>query len=185
MVQIIPLADDARAHDNSRVGRADALVQRLGHARRILQASDAGDGVRAARVDDDAAQARVSPALEHLAAEGHGRGLELVLGEDGGGGAGAVRRDDGEVGLARVAGLDADEDARRGEALRVGPGRGHVLDLGPRYGAIETRVCARELHRGLGGRECVRGEREEMSGEEEGGGGARGPRATFFNALSG
>lgn len=142
----IPLSNHTSAHDNSRVLGANTLVRRLRHIGGILESSDTGDGIGVARVDNDAAQAGIGLGLEQLAAEADGGGLELILGEDGGGGARAVGRDEGQVGLAGVAGLDADKDARGLEAARVGARGRHVLGLGRRYGTAHAGVCARESH---------------------------------------
>lgn len=144
-----PLANDASAHDDGRVLSTYPLVGGVGHVGGILETSGAGDGVCVARVDDDASQAGIALLLEQLAAEGDGRGLELVLGEDSRGGAGAVGRHEGQIRLAGVARLDADEDTRGDEALGILAAGGHVLDLlGGDGDAAEgrgRRVGSREL----------------------------------------
>ena len=84
------LADDAGGHDEGGVwrGGGDGVVDSGGHAGCVFHAEFSGYGVGAARVDDDGADSLAYSLFEGGAADGDGRGLELVSGEDGGGGAG-------------------------------------------------------------------------------------------------
>lgn len=144
------MSNHTRAHHQRRILAANPLVRRPGHARRILQPSDTGHGIGIARIDNDAAKPSIGFTLQNLSAERHGRRLELVLGEDGRRRRWPVRRHEGEIRLAGVARLDADEDARGEKALGIRAGRGHVLELGRRDGAGQAGgISALELEHGL------------------------------------
>ena len=101
------LADDTSAHDEGALALAEALIGGLSHLASILQTSLAGDGVRASRVDNNTLNTLVALLLQQATAESDGGGLELVLGEDGGGSTGTVRGDKANIGLGGVLWLDA------------------------------------------------------------------------------
>ena len=103
------LADDARGADRDldRAARQD-LGGLLGRGVRGLEALGPGARVGAAGVEDDGTQ---RAAGEDLLGPQHGRGLHLVGGEHPGGGpAGAVVDDEGEIEPSAV--LDPSSDAR-------------------------------------------------------------------------
>ena len=86
------LAYHAGGHDEGAAwvvgGRGKAGVDRVGHASCVFEATSASHGVGAAGVDDDGSDTFAVAPVQHFAADGDGGGLEFVLREDGGGGAG-------------------------------------------------------------------------------------------------
>lgn len=97
------LADDAGAHDDAAggvvawCGGLEAFVCFEAHAEGVLDTAFARDGVGAARIDDYGSDAVPASLPQHVPAHCYGGGLELVCGEDGGGGAWGVGCDEGEV----------------------------------------------------------------------------------------
>lgn len=134
------MTDDTGAHDESAgLGEAIALVYLAAHAHGILQAAFTCHGVGAARVDDHGSDAFALGGLQGVLACLDRGGLELVGGEDGGGGAGRLGGDEGQVRESGVGCLHADVGSGNGEALRVGTGGRDILLLGGGNGHIQGR----------------------------------------------
>lgn len=142
----LPLTDDTSAHDESAgLGEAIALVDFGAHAHGILEAAFTCHGVGAARVNYHGPDAFALSSLQSILACLDRGGLELVGGEDGGGGAGRLGGDEGQVREPGVRRLHADVGSGDGEALGVGTGGRDILLLGGGNGHIQGRRVVTHL----------------------------------------
>ena len=114
--------DTGRHHERAawRRRRVEAGVHSGAHADGIFKATLTGNGIGAARVDDDGVESLAAAFLEGLPADCDRGGLELVLGKDSSARAGFCRCDKGQVRETSIGRLHADIGSRYLETLWVG-----------------------------------------------------------------